>query len=495
MLSIVLDRPAKNRQLPSGSASQVPGWMLLSLAAACAYYLFIITLGGALSFLAPIPYGLTFNSMLSHLLVGRFDVDPQTIGDEGILRHGLVYAYFGILPALLRLPVAWLPNFANIDFTRLASVAAIMVMAGFKLLSIQTVWQGTGAPERRRLFVLFTIAVLLSGPQIQFLRPSIFQEVVLWAGALSAAFVYFVLRGYYSARGFSTAILNNLALIAGLCLLTRVSTALGLYIALGLLWLHLVWCLLRDTASFRSAVSAIVPFAAPIAILLIFAAIAGCINFGRWGDPFSFTDSDHYLWAIIHAPERLRRVQEYGQFNLIRLGYNLIYYFFPIWILRTADGSLLWSSFQQRVIDSVELPPSSFFLSDPLIIGLAIFCLVQLIRHKDALDRAIVIPVLAGLAVPIGLILTLISATFRYRMEFYPFFEFCAFLGFGMLLARPRKPPIWSFGAGVIGSVLVAHFLWLLYALSPAGNATIVLGNMDVASYYLFWLQKIIGLN
>src|SRR5213075_2801565 len=104
---------------------------------------------------------------------------------------------------------------------------------------------------------------------------------------------------------------------------------------------------------------------APAAIVLTFAAVAGFINLMRWGSPWVFADPQGYLWAIMNAPERMARVQQYGEFNPVRIGYMLMYYFFPVWIFHDADGSLLWSAFQQRAIDSIELPPSSFFLSDP----------------------------------------------------------------------------------------------------------------------------------
>ena len=42
-------------------------------------------------------------------------------------------------------------------------------------------------------------------------------------------------------------------------------------------------------------------------------------------------------------------------------------------------AAYLWSAFQHRTIYSVELPPASFFLSDPLLVGLAVFALVQLV--------------------------------------------------------------------------------------------------------------------
>src|SRR5260370_39451315 len=79
-------------------------------------------------FFAPSPRGLTFNSMLLHLLNGSFDVDPPRIGDEGILRNGLTCAYFGIAPALLRLPLLVFSGFMSTDYGRVSCLAAVCVM-------------------------------------------------------------------------------------------------------------------------------------------------------------------------------------------------------------------------------------------------------------------------------------------------------------------------------------------------------------------------------
>jgi hypothetical protein len=141
------------------------------------------------------------------------------------------------------------------------------------------------------------------------------------------------------------------------------------------------------------------------------------------------------------------------------------------------------------MFDEVELPPSSFLISDPLILGLAVFAIVQLVRHREVLDRAVVVPVLVGLLVPILLILTWISMTFRYRMEFYPFFEFSALLGFGVLLSRQAKPPVLSFAAATIVGVIASHASWALYMLTPFGPAHEVMGNMDVISFYRSWFH------
>src|SRR5690348_11389897 len=46
-----------------------------------------------------------FNSMLEHMVHGRFDVDPAMAGSEGFVRDGRVYVDWGPVPALVRLPL------------------------------------------------------------------------------------------------------------------------------------------------------------------------------------------------------------------------------------------------------------------------------------------------------------------------------------------------------------------------------------------------------
>src|SRR5262249_33699592 len=147
---------------------------------------------------------------------------------------------------------------------------------------------------------LMIAAILASGPQIEFLRPSIFQEVVMWAGAAAAAFVYLLLRGLTREGGFSPAGLSGLAVAAGLCLSGRGSAALGLYVAFGLVWLRLAWSRLRGD----EGAAAMGGLAVAAAVALLFAAIAGIVNFARWGNPLTFVDLSG---GLIYAqyPEQL----------------------------------------------------------------------------------------------------------------------------------------------------------------------------------------------
>ena len=69
---------------------------------AAIYYLFL-AMDGGFNLFKPIELagsGMTFNSMLEHLLHGEFDVDPTAVAFEGVVRDGKTYTYFGILPAL-----------------------------------------------------------------------------------------------------------------------------------------------------------------------------------------------------------------------------------------------------------------------------------------------------------------------------------------------------------------------------------------------------------
>jgi hypothetical protein len=471
----------RRRDFGLGSLNKNWAIVVLCLVPVGAYYAVLITVGSP-SFFTPNLRGLTFNSMLLHLLHGSFDVDPAAIELEAVIRNGLAYSYFGIAPALLRLPFLLLPDFATTDFTRLSCTVAVIVMAGFKLASVLTVWRAVGRPDRSDLPVLFGLTILMGGSQIQFLRAIIYQEVTLWAAALASAFVYLVIRGYFSERGFTARLLGALAAIAGVCLLTRVSTALGLYIALGLLMLQLAWRALRTAAPVRLRLAVLPRFLPALITLFAFAAVAGIVNYGRWGNPLAFSGGmEAYLMA---SPDRLAHDAQFGQFNIVRAGFGLAYYFMPVWAMRGADGDLLWSAFQHRTIDSVELPPSSFFITDPLIIGLAVFALVQLARHRDVINRAIAVPVLAGLLVPIVVILTFSSMTFRYRLEFYPFLDLCALLGFGVLLSRPKAPPLRSFRVAAIVGMLGAHAFGLLYMMTPLGDAGGLMHGMDLISFY-----------
>jgi hypothetical protein len=460
-------------------------FLVLSIAFMLIWYTFCITDGTFHVFRVSGNYGFVFNSMLRHLTRGQFDVDPAAAGFEGFARDGRTFSYFGILLALLRLPLLPLGALETTDITRISIVLAATAGGFFKLRATIAVFRRVPAGALRDAgFFALTLSIVLGGPQIQFLKVSIYQEPVVWGGAFAAGFVFMVVRALLDGRGFTARVLAVMALFAGLALLTRVTFGLGLYVALELLVVILSWPGLpgepRSALRFASRL-----FSAPNllagAILLVFATACGVVNYYRWGSPFTF--ADFHLQLFLHRlPERVPRFDRYGEFNVSRLWFGLMYFFVPVWVFFGSDGQFLFHDFQTRLFDQVELPPSSFLVTDPLLIVLTVTygysILVRQPRGVPAVAPAAA--VLTGLAIPMFLMMTAISLAFRYRGEFYPFFELAAFLGFYTLCAAPLATTAtaearmvrllrWS----AIGGAVMAHLMLVFYKFSPFGEVRV----------------------
>jgi hypothetical protein len=438
---------------------------------------------------------LTFNSMLEHLLRGEFNVDPSIVGEEGFHRDGRVFVYWGIFCAVIRWPLTLFPGGLALDVTRFSCFVAVCIMAYAKWRTLHlTLHSRLASAAPGVLYWALALSILFAGPQIAFLRPSLYQEVCLWAGALAAIFVYCATRGMIHGH-FTGLSLCAMALVAGLALLTRVSMGVGLYAALGLLVLAILVRQPSQGGDPQRAASGATPFLArlvssqfmpPMLILLSFAVLTGLVNYQRWGHPLVFADYHLYIMNESY-PDRLPRLEAYGLFNLSRIVFGLIYYFCPIWVLLHSDGHLLFEAYQQRLIDATELPPSSFFLTDPLLLLLLLYAGWSLlsVRRSAGMNRLHALAIGTGLTAAGLLMLSAISMNFRYRIEFYPLVEFGALLGFFLLGRRPLAAPslrrvnalaIAAAALGIFGS----HAIMSLYEIS----------TYDIVAYYRQWIHS-----
>lgn len=405
-------------------------------------------------------FGLAFNSMAEHLLAGRFDVDPDAIGAEGFDVNGRTVSYFGIFCALLRVPLVLIPGFARTDVTWWSCLIAVWLATWFQLRAIAQVWV---SPRQGWLAAGLLISVILGGQHIQFLRPSIYQEPINWASAQAMAFIFLTTRGLTNARGFDRSTLCWMAVCAGLALLTRVSFGVGLYAAFGLF--------LLTQGQVRT-------WPAPACILLAFAVMVGIVNDGRWGNPFTFADFSRFDLSQDVAPDRLGRIVAYGAFNPERIWLGLGYYFFPIWVWIRSDGHVLFAETQATLMDAMELPPGSFFLTDPLLIGIAI-------AGAAAIRDRVRAGLLLGLCAPPVLMLCAISMAHRYRMEFYPLLFAAALFA---VAAPSRVAETRVFRAAIIGaavvSIVAAHAMAVLDAHSPLGPGEFYLERYGLVGTY-----------
>jgi hypothetical protein len=463
---------------------------------ALVYYSFAITTG-SFGLFAPVDLGMVFNSMLDSLLHGRFDIDPEVIRAEGFVRDGKSYAYFGVLPALLRAPLLLGGLLDTVDFTTFSCVIAAALAAYFKV-SILAVFRKVIPATFATDVVIGTVvmATIFGGPQVQFLKASIYQETALWGAALAAGYLFIVIRCLVEQRTFSKRSLAWMSLLAGLSLITRVSVGMGLYLSTGFLLLVLAY---RQTYKDRPrrAVAFIqalfgTAWRPAWAILLFFVLAAGMVNYGRFGNPTTFADL-RLNGEMQLNPMRMSRLLETGEINPKRIGYAVLYYFVPITMARAPDGGLILQDFQARMVDPPELPPSSFFLSDPLLMVLAGIAAWTAIRFRRWGEVRIHEPlsILAGLTAPPLVVCMAIYLAFRYRLDFYPFFDLLAFLGlYAFLQMRTLSPPWWPrLGKLIEYSALLqiaaSHLFLILYKVSPFGDQLDIIAREGILNLYM----------
>lgn len=488
-----------------GPATRRVAWRtVLVSAAVCGviflYYWALLSDGKFLR-VPPVRNGLVFNSMIEHLSLGRFDVDPDVILGEGFTRDGRTYAWFGVVPALLRLPLLLLPRFRAVDVTVISCAIAATLAAAAKLGAVLQAGRAIGdAAGKRRVLLFAMVIVIFGGAQVQFLRPSVYQESLYWASAIAAVFVWLAFRWCVDVSGRKSRHLTAMAVMAGLCLLIRVSTSIGLYAACGAVMLPAVIAAARRAGTRPSA-----PPASSLArtillaslMLILFAGLCGGINQARWGSPLTFQDYRYYDALAINDPAYDVLI-DYGYFNLRRIPFALSYFFLPVWAIIGPDGHFLFRALQDRLYYTVELPPATFFASDLMLCFLSGLGCAWLARGgPSGVDRPTARMIAVCLTIPGLLILMAIALTFRYRMEFYPLLEFLALFGLLGLPGKLAASPRWRTGAcGVMvaASLIFAHAFLLTYKISPWGDSAAVETAGWRASYETYFRKSYPGL-
>jgi len=445
---------------------------------------------------------LTFNSMLEHLLHGQFDVDPRIIGDDGFLRNGRVYAYWGIWCALLRLPLK-LVGRMDVDITYWSSMAAVCLAGIAKVRAVLLVRRRALDNATARWAIGLMLAYfVLAGGATAYLKVEVWTEVMLWAYAFAAVFVYFAMKGIVN-REFDSRSLFWMGLSAGLALLTRVSTGAGL--ALGLLLLLLSFALKPDASEGAGQLTAIGRVGralrqrrmwVPLGMVAASLAVSGAVNYFRWGNPATFVNYDLYInrdaW-----PNFVSSLSGYGAFNVRRIPFGLIYYFAPVWVLHGSSGQLLFDDTRSRLFGDIELPPASFLLTDMVAFSFMILLVAAMRKRGGAgVERAHLwaAVVATGLLAPCVLMVSLAWLTYRYRIDFCPEIDFLALLGLYVTVtdeailkkfARFRK----GFNSALAISVLASVLGLTLHIVSDEGAEPEEILSQGVVHYYQVTLR------
>ena len=435
-------------------------WMFwAALGCLSLYQLFLIS-NGTMALFAPEQLDGTFDSMLQHLLAGDAGVSREAIGYESFTVNGRAIAYFGIMPALLRLPaLMFLSDPEAMHLGRLSCLLADTIFVGLTLRTVLIVHESL-CPKQRDplLLVVVSVSIALSGGAIfAMVAGYVYSEPVLWGAVFVAWFNLIVVRATLARGVLSGPDLVWLAALAGLAVNTRGTSGIALIGGYGLIAL---WLLLRRSP---------IPWGALFVsggVMVSGIVIAGLVNMDRWGNPLVFAD---FLKQdiVLRYPDRLARMTLLGAFSVARIPYSLLYYTTGLPYILKFHGE--FGAVVRSLYDSLEGAPSTPVLTGPLWI-----CLMVLGLRRRFLTMPLVAAALVGQLLASFALLMAMAVTLRYRLDLAGLVELPAVYGYAVLsrwLAKRRHA--WRqvrMGCVVLAAVGVfgAHFVLLMTkVLSP----------------------------
>jgi hypothetical protein len=326
-----------------------------------------------------------FEAQARALLHGRLDVPAATAGIEGFTVRGRTYLYYGIVPALPRIPFVLFTHALDgrlVVASRLVALAvALRAVAGIG-------WQARRlvAPARSErmdaVVVAGLVAVVGLSTPLLFLaaRPVVYHEVELWGTAL-ALVAFDRLLAWWRAPSAGGLALVGLA--ATLALSTRGSVGLGPVVALGLVLVDRLVRARRSDADGRDRRQLGGLALATAAPLVLYALV----NLGRFGTVWSIPFSKQVLSSFGTDRQAALDFTHGSLFSLRYLPTAALQYLRPDAV--GVQRLFPWFGFGPRadVIGSVRYDTvdrsSSITATAPLLCLVAIVGLVWLLRHRS----------------------------------------------------------------------------------------------------------------
>lgn len=459
---------------------------------------------GHLTLLAREPFGNFFDAQARSLLHGDWNVPASEMFIEGFRRNGKIYQYFGVWPALLRMPVLAVSDGL---YGRLAQLSmllgAAVALTGLSLLHwrVRQVLRPAAACGRlEAVIVAATTFCFGCGTAFVFLtsRAWTYHEAIVWGVAWS-------LLGFERLVAYATEPsgrrLATVSVLTALAFASRASLGLGLAVGLGVLLLVRVVAVARGRTA-RPAAAWTELGALTVAIVLPVALYAA-VNFARFGTPFSVPWTDQLLVTV--NPHARQVLAENGgtYFGLKFAPTTLVQYLRPDALAPNALFPwLTFPHFRTPVIGDVRFytldPASSIPASMPAATLLAVLGVVALVRPRTLLGapaRALRIA-LVGAVVGCVPVLAIAYVAQRYLADFLPALALAALVGLQILLRRLRAPttrPL-AVAALAVTAVLAGFGIWanlsltityqrLLNPSEPAVRASMIAFQYEVDAH------------
>jgi hypothetical protein len=367
-----------------------------------------------------------YDAQALSMIDGRFDVPPAAIGDEAFIFQGKAYGYFGIGPALLRIPLVVAFESMEGRWSRMMMIigTAINLICAYRILLLIRNKPTVNTTTQRLLHSLFIVCAGIGSTNV-FLagRSFTYHEAIMWGGAFSLLSAWMILKYLAQPGHWRLALAGFFAFMAFHC---RPTAGAGALLAMSIICAILTWRALTRSQAAQSllALSTVArpgrhALVAAVAIAITLATYFS-VNYAKF-QTFDGVPLRYYAWYNA-IPIRMK-ITGGKQLHLENIPTSLATYFgihgasfnhaFP-WVFPAHDASIVGSP----SIDVVE-SFSTYPVSMPALTLLGVSGCALLLRGSGDPIRRARLPALA-LLVGGGIILATVGITERYLHDLYP---------------------------------------------------------------------------
>ena len=411
----IADRPARaaTPRTFRGHARAPHGWAAATIIFSGVVFAALET-GGTFRFIFEESFGTFYDHQAASMLHGHLDVPEIALSGEAFVVDGKIYGYYGITPALLRLPlVATGIAFGQVIRPFLLGYFVAALVAAYALLCHATrTLCGPAAWPSRWAVVVFLLSSGL-GSTLLFLgsRAYIYHEAILCGAAFTLWTLFFSLRYLQAPRGRSWIV----ALLCGFFAMhARPSSGLFALCSVGMVALVHAWPNLKPPA--WPALRRHVAVGALAALAILSFNGLSYLKFGTF-------DGSPLRYAVQYTPERLAHF-EGKNFHAANFPHNLDAYLlrpdfrldpkFPYFFLGARQGK----AYPGAKIDLAE-PTLALPFAMPALFAMAVLGSAWALRHAPPARRPLAVLISAVAPMSLALLAAIVTSH-RYTGDFCP---------------------------------------------------------------------------
>lgn len=376
-----------------------------------------------------------YDAQARSIVDGRLDVPRAAIGLEAFTFEGKTYGYFGIAPALLRIPLVLAFKSMDGRWSRLMMMIActINLICAYRILRTVLGDRGVHSSTQRTLHSLFILCAGIGSTNVFLVARSFtFHEAIMWGSTFALLFTCSILKYFAEPR---PGLLAWASIFAFMSIHSRPTAGTGALLGLGVVATILLcrvfvrpeagWSTLAFSRQARPWPHALIALAAAIAIGGSYLGV----NYAKFrtfdGVPLKYYDC---------YAQNSGSLQQTGgrQIHLENIPTTVATYFgvrglwldarFP-WVFPSRDPTFIGSPALVLVEGF-----STFPVSMPALMLLALSSCLPFIRGPSETVRRLRLPAIV-LVLGGGVMLATVALTERYLHDFYPALIICAAVG------------------------------------------------------------------